>query len=251
MIQILRPQLSRTLRDCLRATCHPTFFPDPFDDEVELIPPRRTSALDDDYGDYEPEVGAPGGGSDGGFPIIIVRTSSGSGSSPFGGFGGGSGGGFPFPFPFPSILRGSRPRFDLDYDGEDEVEEVGGDSDDGGVVVSDDGGFFGGPGFNPFFGFLPSAPDADDEDDGMMESEDDEMAPAPSDCGLLCQILNSFQTQIKEVQEQIDEVRRRQQEKENEIIDEEEGEGGDDDGFDVNNSTYTEKVRITACFFQC
>ena len=108
--------------------------------------------------------------------------------------------------------------------------------------VGDEGPF--GTGFNPFFGFQPPPAGPPEEEEGG------DVAPP---CGFICQILRSFEAQIRQVQEDIDEVRRKQQEKENEIDDDDDGEGesGEDDGFDVHNSTYTEKVRTINCSWGC
>jgi len=45
------------------------------------------------------------------------------------------------------------------------------------------------------------------------------------------------------VEAEVDDVRRRQQEKQNEVDLDEEDEVEQEEGFDVNNSTYTEEVR--------
>ncbi len=190
-------------------------FSDP-SDEVELVTPVRTPSGDADYDlDYD---GGVGGGASGGFPIVIIRASNGGVG---GGFGGGNRGRFPF-FSFPSFFNSRFP-----------FGPAVADDDDGDYPV----------GLHPIFG----APRADEEEgDGQVvvavdDGEDDYPDVASSDCGLICLMFRQIETQLREVHEQIDDVRRRQQEKENEV---DVAEGDDqDDGLDVNNSTYTEKVR--------
>ena len=66
-------------------------------------------------------------------------------------------------------------------------------------------------------------------------NEEDQAEDNKPNCGLVCNLFPD----LKDIQGQIEEAKRRQQDKENEIdpvLNEE------DDGFDVNNSTYTEEV---------
>jgi len=101
--------------------------------------------------------------------------------------------------------------------------------------------FSGFAGFNPF-DIFGSQPRDDDEQDQFIPSifdapteneendEDDDKAPL---CGFLCTILKDFDTKLREIQDEVRDL--------HEQTNETEG-NQEQDGFGINNSTYTEKV---------
>ena len=101
--------------------------------------------------------------------------------------------------------------------------------------------FSGFAGFNPF-DIFESQPRDDDEQDQFIPSifdapteneendEDDDKAPL---CGFLCTILKDFDTKLREIQDEVRDL--------HEQTNETEG-NQEQDGFGINNSTYTEKV---------
>merc|ERR1712154_524387 len=90
---------------------------------------------------------------------------------------------------------------------------MGTEGDDGQIAVSDDSFP---PGFPPIF----SNPTTDDK----------------VDCGLICNLLKGFDTQLKQIEEEVREIRYKEREKENEIFPGEDGESN----RPVNE--YTEEV---------
>ena len=105
------------------------------------------------------------GDSEGGIPVIVIRTrpSSGSGFNPF--FGGNSG--------FPGFGSGSSR---------------------GGIDIRDLLNTFFGNGESPADGFIPAEVEGDEEDGGVvLVSDDDEQDEAVPRCGLICIMLREFQ----------------------------------------------------------
>ncbi len=177
---------------------------------MELIEPKRT--FSEDTEDNGSEDGFFGHG---GFPIIIIRTQSTPDGQetetppfrpPF------LSSGFPFlPPPFLNPARNDEVDLDQPLPG------------------------FDSPLFDTFFGPPPPSPSSEDDDDEVIPEER---------CGILCMMLKNLDAEIKRVQQEVREMKRRKQEEENEIDtdDQDEEEEDDNEGFDVHNSTYTEKV---------
>jgi len=167
-----------------------TAFPADPNDEVELVPVESTNS--------EEEIG-----SGGNVPVIVIRTSSGSGGSPFGAF--------------PSLFN---------------TFFGNGNTRSGSAGEGESGTFF------PF-GLLPgfdtelSVPEIDtdalfpkiDIDQGADEESEDEES-----CNLMCLLFKSLGNRVKHIEDEIKEL---QKNKENEV------EGG---GESQPETTYEEKV---------
>ena len=74
------------------------------------------------------------------------------------------------------------------------------------------------------------------EDD---ESDIDNIEATPTQCGLICQIFSQFDEQIRQLEDEIKQVRDKVQDNENET------EVNDDDDDENTKTTYEEKVKIT------
>jgi hypothetical protein len=182
------------------------------EDEVELVPATNTNTRN-------PESGfsflGSGGTRDNGFPVIIVRTSSGGRN------------------PLHTLLKdlfgnsGSTDAKDTEASGNEEIPEVplsdlpdlstilgfsnkGGNEGD--VVRDDD--------FFPSFPSIFKRPTSDGE----------------KNCGLLCTMFKRFDTQLKQIEEEVREIRDHEREKENEIAQ------GDEEDNDGPVNEYTEEV---------
>lgn len=182
------------------------------EDEVEFVPATNTNTRDPESG--FPSFGS-GGTRDNGFPVIIVRTSSGGRN------------------PLHTLLKdlfgnsGSTGEKDTEASGNEEIPEVplsdlpdlssilgisnkGGNEGD---VVSDDE-------FFPNFPSIFKRPTSDGE----------------KNCGLLCTMFKRFDTQLKQIEEEVREIRDHEREKENEIAQ------GDEEDNDGPVNEYTEEV---------
>jgi len=170
-----------------------TAFPADPNDEVELVPVESTNAED--------EIG-----SGGNVPVIVIRTSSGSGGSPFGAF--------------PSLFN---------------TFFGNGNTRSGNAGEGESGTFF------PF-GLLPgfdtelSVPEIDTDalfpkvDIGQGGDEESEDGIQGESCNLMCLLFKSLGNRVKHIEDEIKEL---QKNKENEV------EGG---GESQPETTYEEKV---------
>lgn len=185
------------------------------EDEVELVPATNTNQRDPESG--FPFLGGGGGSSDEGFPVIIVRTST-RGRNPlrtllndfFGDSGSTGEEETIIEENIPEVPISSFPDLKsiLGFSGQGSAE--GGE---GQIAVSDDS-------FPPGFPSIFSNPTTDDK----------------VDCGLICNLLKGFDTQLKQIEEEVREIRDKEKEKENEIFPAEDGESNGP----VNE--YTEEV---------
>ena len=108
--------------------------------------------------------------------------------------------------------------------------------------------FSGFAGFNPFdiFGSQPRDDDQEqfipsifDTPTTVIEENDENDDGNGHPCGFLCTILKDFDTKLREIQDEVRDL--------HEQTNETEG-NQEQDGFDVNNSTYTEKVLFHVTF---
>ena len=167
-----------------------------------------------------PESGFPflgsGGTRDNGFPVIIVRTSSGGRN------------------PLHTLLNdlfgksGSADNKETDG-GNEEIPEIPlSDLPDLSTIlgISNKGGNEGDAvrddEFFPSFPSIFKRPTSDDE----------------KNCGLLCTLFKRFDTQLKQIEEEVREIRDNEREKENEIVQ------GDDEDNNGPVNEYTEEVCI-------
>ena len=179
---------------------------------MELVTPTNTNNKNDQ------------GAGDSDIPIIIIRRHG----NPFGGFGGlGLNPFFPFGLP-----RGRNPA------PADDTEILAKTPQDS-VHPNDIDKFL-----NHFFGNHGQNNNNNNENnkEGKEDAEGD-----TKDCGFMCVLLN-FDKRIKEIQKDLDAAKKQQEDKQNEIPHDDHNNDTSDAGFDVHNSTYTEKVNSSLCY---